>query len=370
MTARCLALAALAAALACTPAQAGLDVREWPDAARAAAADRPYVEVARGPRAGATRPGHASAQAGAFRFHGAQMRRGDDGFLAPANVTGWFATPPWAVTFSTRGARVALLLRGSRAPWRLRVDGRPAAEGVLPPGGRARRLRLEFPTRAIRDLTLEAGGDLRWGGAVARGLRTPDLTLGPRAIFLGDSYTSGAGASAPYGSWAITAGRLLGWDAWASGRGTTGYANPGFFEPGATFADRVRRDVIRFRPDVVVVAGGINDVQARFYSVEAVREGAQRLFATLRRQLPAARLVVLGPWQVRRLRTARFDAIHAAIAGAAAEAGATFLDNVAQGWMAGDDLDWILGPDRLHPTQAGHDHIARRFAEAARTAGL
>ncbi len=77
---------------------------------------------------------------------------------------------------------------------------------------------------------------------------------GPRVICVGDSFTTNYSTGWP--NWLADA---MGWDdVWSSGVGGTGFlATSGGVSK--TFRQRLASDVIPFKPDIVVVHGGIND---------------------------------------------------------------------------------------------------------------
>jgi hypothetical protein len=155
-------------------------------------------------------------------------------------------------------------------------------------------------------------------------------------------------------------GQKLGWDVWPSGLGGTGYTQPGAF---VAFQARVQADVIANSPDVVVVAGGLND------DLAGLGDAAALLYSTIRAGLPSARLIVLSPWAPRSIDVA---AKTAALAAAAANAGALYVDTTS--WYTGNgdaagpngsgNSDIYVGPDQTHPTQGGHDYLGTRLAFA------
>ncbi|HEU4674022.1 MAG TPA: hypothetical protein VFS32_14115, partial [Candidatus Limnocylindrales bacterium] len=50
----------------------------------------------------------------------------------------------------------------------------------------------------------------------------------------------------------------------------------------------------------------------------------------------------------------------------ASSVGAVFIDPIAGGWLAGSSIRYI-GPDGLHPTNAGHRHLAQLVLDGLRT---
>ena len=77
------------------------------------------------------------------------------------------------------------------------------------------------------------------------------------------------------------------------GVGATGYLNPSTGGK-VKFRDRVQNDIINLNPDVVIVAGGINDHSA--YSAAAIQTEASLLFSTFETALPDVALIGLSPF--------------------------------------------------------------------------
>ncbi len=87
-------------------------------------------------------------------------------------------------------------------------------------------------------------------------------------------------------------------DAWPSGVGATGIvANYGGSGDGVRFRDRVSTDVIPFNPDVVVIAGGLNDRgMVADGTLSQYRDEYDLLIQAIKTGLPAAKIGVLGPF--------------------------------------------------------------------------
>src|SRR5262249_3267572 len=139
--------------------------------------------------------------------------------------------------------------------------------------------------RAVR---MESWGQPFGGVGInsANHIYSPANPLGPRCIVLGDSYAEGLLC------YAQRLADLMRWEVWSSGVGGTGYLNPGPVGR-VRFRDRVQTDVIANSPDIVIVAGGLND---NFYPPAAVQAEAEALYDTISTNLPSTKLVVAGPW--------------------------------------------------------------------------
>jgi lysophospholipase L1-like esterase len=190
----------------------------------------------------------------------------------------------------------------------------------------------------------------------------------PTAIFLGDSYTEGASGSR-YGGYVEIAGREAGLDAWPSGVGGTGIINDAGGSYGRVkFRDRVYWDVIRLEPDVVVIAGGLNDrflVANGTVTPSQYLEEYEALIADIKTGLPEAKIVVLGPFcpgtpssytgmeQIRDLNQA-----------AARAAGVPFIDVF---YFTDANRSRYVSVDGFHLNDAGYEYLGKKLgADLAR----
>jgi lysophospholipase L1-like esterase len=224
---------------------------------------------------------------------------------------------------------------------------------------------LDFGTAATRRVRLQLNTYLGLrieSGSTVSSVQTP---LGRRVIFLGDSYTEGtySATGSLYGGYVITTGLQTGLDAWPSGIGGTGIINDfGGADGRVKFRDRVPSDVIRFAPDVVVIAGGINDrlsVADGTVTSSQYRAECDALIEAIRTGLPAAKIVVLGPFcpgtpssytgmtQIRDLNQA-----------AAQAAGLPFIDVF---YFTDAMRSSYVSADGFHLNAAGHDYLGKKL---------
>ena len=170
----------------------------------------------------------------------------------------------------------------------------------------------------------------------------------------------------------ITTGLQVGLDAWPSGIGGTGIVNDhGGLDGRVKFRDRVSTDVIPFAPDVVVIAGGLND---RFLVADGTVTPSQYLeeygllIEAIRTGLPAAKIVVLGPFcpgtpssypgmtQIRDLNKA-----------AAQAAGVPFIDVF---YFTDAMTSSYVSADGFHLNDAGYEYLGKKLgADLARVLG-
>jgi lysophospholipase L1-like esterase len=134
----------------------------------------------------------------------------------------------------------------------------------------------------------------------------------------------------------------------SSGAGS-GYVTRG---SGLTFPDQVTR-LVSPATDVVVVSGSRNDIVAAPGEVKAA---ATQTFRHIAGIAPGAVLVVIGPTWIDDDPPMQLLATSDAVASAAGEAGAQFVDPIADHWL--DAEAGLVGRDNVHPTDAGHTRIA------------
>lgn len=188
------------------------------------------------------------------------------------------------------------------------------------------------------------------------------------AVFLGDSYTQGFGASAPTTKWSTLVANDAGWTEVNQGQGGTGYVTTaGVASCGQelcpTYPDRVA-DVIAASPDIVVIAGGQNDRWALGADPEFVHAAVNETFRLIREGLPNARLIAVGP-STAEPATAMLTELDGWVQAAAGRVDAEYvslLDPVVI-------RDEMVVADGVHVNDAGHRAIADRVLATVLRAG-
>jgi lysophospholipase L1-like esterase len=185
---------------------------------------------------------------------------------------------------------------------------------------------------------------------------------GTRAVFLGDSYTTGwNGAGLGSRGWPRIVSRARGWQTVNLAVAGTGFINPGW--TNQPVGSRVT-EAIRQKPDVVFIAAGHNDSR---WSVTATAGAADKVIARLQKALPNALLVIVAPIWPSGSPPTRCLALRDHLRRTAASVGAVFIDPLGERWFAGSN-ERFIGPDGIHPTDAGHRHIAALvLADLAKT---
>ena len=183
-----------------------------------------------------------------------------------------------------------------------------------------------------------------------------------RVAFLGDSYVTGQGAKDQARTrWTARVSATAGWNEVNLGLGGTGYTTPGPEEKDTTYVQRV--DSVREAdPDVVVVSGGRNDLEA---SPEKIRSAATELFKALDQIEGSPAVVVVAPlWDASKPPDALAKATRA-IEDAARKFGFPFVAIPEQPLAERPEL---VAGDGLHPNADGYrviaDYLAPRLKDA------
>ncbi|WP_082109779.1 SGNH/GDSL hydrolase family protein [Mycobacterium sp. UM_Kg1] len=189
--------------------------------------------------------------------------------------------------------------------------------------------------------------------------RTPAGAL--QAVVIGDEFAAGIMAGG-FGSknWPASLQRRAGQsgvDAYFRNfsRGGAGYTVTVPSSP--TFGEQVTRGV-NHDTNLVLLAGGANDVN----SLPALHDAAVATLDHVKSIAPRAGMLIVGPsWYRREPPNEAILAARDSIRDAAAEAGAPFIDPIAEDWFAGDDR--LASPDHLQLSHAGQQVVADRLAQ-------
>lgn len=175
-------------------------------------------------------------------------------------------------------------------------------------------------------------------------------TTKPLVTIIGDSYTDGSGMNTgPETLWPVLIRDTAGIRTAALAVGGSGYVtvNPAISDDTfVTSAGKVQED-----SDVVVFFGSRNDGQG----YTAIRAAATQAFANASTAAPGSKVLAIGPAWVDANPPAEIIDARNAIRDAAVAAGIPFTDAI--GWFNDDD-GTLIGDDGIHPTDAGHRHLA------------
>jgi hypothetical protein len=181
-----------------------------------------------------------------------------------------------------------------------------------------------------------------------------------RVAVIGDSYTNGTaiggqGPNAwPVLAWKTLARRGMQVNADVAAEGRAGYGVRG--DQGNLFVDLTPRAV---KPDdsVVVFYGSRND---QGVDPNALNGQVFNSLNLARSIAPGARLLVIGPpWPTADVPPAVLQ-VRDVLSFQSMLAGATFVDPIAERWFV--DRPDLIGPDGVHPTNAGHAYMADKIA--------
>ncbi|WAC66493.1 SGNH/GDSL hydrolase family protein [Agrococcus sp. SL85] len=187
----------------------------------------------------------------------------------------------------------------------------------------------------------------------------PSAAQEPVAVFIGDSYTYGAGRSSEAASFPAQLGELRGWRVVNIARGGTGYATSAG-EDGCGFAycetyAEVIPEAVAAAPDVVVVSGGRNDL-----GTEDLEAGVVAFFEELRAALPEARIYVTSPLWGATEPPAELRALARWVEREAEAHDATYLE-LGDLFLGQPEL---IQADGVHPNDDGLARLARAIDDA------
>jgi acyl-CoA thioesterase-1 len=188
---------------------------------------------------------------------------------------------------------------------------------------------------------------------------TQETTAPLRAVFIGDSYSAGAGSSGKAATFPQLVAVSQGWIPTNFARGGTGYlASSGREECGEERCPnylQVLPSAVEADPDIVFVSGGRND-----------RSGAQAeqqivdFYAQLRAELPEARIIATSPLWDDDDAPASLNAIATTVRNAVSSVDGTYLD-IGQPLAGRSEL---MSADSIHPNDDGYQLIADTITQA------
>ncbi len=262
----------------------------------------------------------------------------------------------------------------------IRINGAVVARIHLPLDGAAHVLLVDWGRRSLprrRQILVECSNGVAFGGVWIprkQNISAPNWPFGPRMIVVGDSWTDGTGSDL-INDHAYVAGQLLGiMDTWVAGIGGTGYLQSS--DQGLNIGARIRTDVIEHHPDIVVFCYGSGDSD---FPPARIAKAAKSDWNEVKVALPATRIIVEGPWPAVGANAGAahiYAAIDRALQAAARSDHLPYVSPVQGHWIVGSgyvghangtgNSDSLIGPDGIHPSQAGHLYVGRLEASAWR----
>jgi lysophospholipase L1-like esterase len=194
---------------------------------------------------------------------------------------------------------------------------------------------------------------------------TPTSTAvpAPKIItVIGDSYTAGTdeGGLGRNGWPSLMSVRLrqTGMDTAAkvAAEGGAGYVTPGY--QGHTFGQLAARTV-QPHDDLVIYFGSLNDGFDSGLDVRAATATVNDTLTKTRATARTAKLLVIGPASPFDTPPSYAVALNDILRDQAALVGATFVDALGENWLQDDPA--LVGPDDIHPSDAGHRYLADKI---------
>lgn len=210
-------------------------------------------------------------------------------------------TESWRVRFKFTGSRFWLRRGATGGNMRVYADGERLPVDLSPPNnGEIEWQRVEFLTSATREMEFAFADNISFGGIAleeaganlaATDYALPSTRLGWISDSVGQQFGRGRSAIAE------TIADLLGWEAWVTPLGSTGYSTAGVSNPPLKFIDRIQGDLLAAAPNVIVVAGGINDPATNGTDLTNFRAAVSALYDYVDTNATGTPTkIALGPW--------------------------------------------------------------------------
>jgi lysophospholipase L1-like esterase len=198
----------------------------------------------------------------------------------------------------------------------------------------------------------------------------------PTAVVIGDSLSTVTAPAGPNIAFPLVTARLLGWQVKVDAHPDTGFATPDSQDGQHPSFAATARCVVAAHPRVVVVALGSDDA-AQADRARTVQSKASEGLASLRRRLPRAQIVVVGPLPTGGTPSQALQAVRDAVRAAAQATRVEFIDPIAEGWITGERADpgsgnanRMISADGRHLTPAGHAYVGLWLATDLSRLGL
>jgi lysophospholipase L1-like esterase len=184
----------------------------------------------------------------------------------------------------------------------------------------------------------------------------------PRMAIVGASFTAGVGPGRPHLAWPVLLAHELRWDAAINGVPSAGYIRPGLEHKGPMSAELRRVDLASFKPGLVIVQAGHDDMGLPT-ALEQLR--VRQTVQLIRAQAPQARIALLTVFPGKRHPGQAAQTDRAIVTAArSVDPGVIIMDPLTGRWT------FQRAHDGLHPTVAGDAWIAAKVASLLRAHGV
>lgn len=198
----------------------------------------------------------------------------------------------------------------------------------------------------------------------------PEASGPPQAasvLFVGDSFTAGAGAPPGQAYPELIANRSN-WDLHVDAEGATGFIHDGQGTGNgqtSRLIDRLAEDGRKFPTvDVVIVDAGRNDLDR---PADQISLAMSDYLTAVTRQWPTAKIVAILPSYVRPGGYDAYSLLRQALTHDMTAVDGTLVDPVAEGWYTNVDVTAMVIDDKVHPNELGNAYIADRLATSLRS---
>lgn len=281
------------------------------------------------------------------------------GYVTSISPSG--ASIPTVQGFYYDGSQLEVQYREVQGSFCVIADGELVAEkSVTSSLNQPRYYKIDFGSEKIRKIYLISTLTLRGDIAIQPSSNFYPTREKERSIgVIGDSITAGTGSTFGKSFSFALRWKLGAWDLGNYGIGGSGYINN---TGGGKFIDRLQ-EVIDSGRDVIIVAGGINDVTGN--TVEDFKTAVDTFYDVVLQNYKAKDIVIVSNWgntaTVDGSKTTQFRDI---LRSKAIEIGSVFVDAIGEestgGWITSDNSFNL--PDGTHPNNYMHNIYGHNIA--------
>ena len=192
----------------------------------------------------------------------------------------------------------------------------------------------------------------------------------PSVLFVGDSFTAGAGLQDEQAYPALVA-RNARWDVHLDAEGGTGFVTDAQGTGNgdtSRLIDRLAEDGRRLPTvDLLIVDAGRNDLDL---PTEEIADAVSEYLTAARKQWPNAKIVAMLPCYMSSGAYDKYPELLGNVKASLSAVSGTLVDPIAEGWYADADLKSMLSSDKVHPNSRGSAYIAERLIASLRSKGI